>query len=285
MLIDSVWAAAPLTAALPYAGQRLVLLLREQLVHLCVHQSTLLVSGIGPYMLMDTTEFLYDLPSELVRLAKKLGVNTIEITVPPAIYSLAGHTLKSLLKSQDFECVYNDPHYVIQVDTVNLSSKLPSDQKHAVKRGHQVYTVEHNLAFLTQAEYNLITASRTDKSNYPPPPIEALQKQFYRVSAHYLKWLCYRQNELVGCLWAIKSNASTVQALYMATSAAGKNPSANLLLIEAMYAWAQQNQFSFLDLGTASSKGVVIEGLKAFKQSLTALPFDKYTLGLSIAKK
>ena len=276
MVIRSNWACSKLAIKLPFTGCRFVAVYKNLLIHYTIDGNCLKISGIGPYMLVNGEVLQHQLWSIVNLIMDRHSASHIKITVPPSIYMEKADE-EMLLEYGKAKLLFNDPHYVIEVSDTSFTAMLPGDQKRIFKRGVSLFTSSYSQVLLKNDEYDLIYQSRISRFNPPPPSLPLLLQQYKTCPSLFNKWTAFKNSELVGCIWAFKASEKTIQVAYMATSVDGKSPSANIFLIGKIYEWAMANNVNYIDLGTASIQGTVINGLAEFKKSLNAQPYDKPT--------
>ena len=279
--VDFVWAQPRLAATLPQVGKWLVLVKKSACIYTnLVNNILILNEGATFNMMHDCLETSTEL-TQLIWLAENEGVDEIEVTLPSNIYFSNYKIGITKLLNNGFSISHDDPHYVLSADTL-FEAALPADQRRDLALSNLIYRSQQGGDFLTPEEYMLISDSRTTK-NYPPPPsLALLQKQYTRNPSIYQKWTCWREDVVIGCIYTIRASASTLQVAYMANGVLGKKPSSNTFLLSKIVHWAFNEGIGYVDLGTASSNGMEIRGLAAYKRSLRAVLYSKHTLRRNI---
>ena len=225
------------------------------------------------------------LKSAIVALPK---IDFLEITLCPSNYLTENQVqiLESCLRNLHFKEKYSDQNYFI---TVN---ERPFYQVLISKRYKQLLRKSERLGFCFEACRNpnlkeihaFIARSRERKNRAMTMTSETFEKCFQLFSQRFYVFTIKKAENLLAVAVCIQINEHSLYTFYLADDEKYLGFSPTICLISGIYKFSQQNNFKILDLGIASEKGVLNEGLAFFKAHLGAEKSLKKTYFIELTK-
>jgi hypothetical protein len=122
-----------------------------------------------------------------------------------------------------------------------------------------------------------IAHSRIRKKRSMTMTCEQLTEHFKKFPKNFQLFSVTHSNMIVAVGVTIRINENILYTFYLADNEKYLKDSPTTFLLSGIYQYCQQQKIKFLDLGIATEKGVLNEGLARFKQSLGAKISKKKT--------
>lgn len=216
-------------------------------------------------------------------------IDSLEITLCPTNYLTETQVemLENCLKNLDFKEKYSDQNYYINV------SERPFYQVLLSKRYKQLLRKSERLGFSFQACRNpnlkeihaFIARSRERKNRPMTMTLEVLERCFQLFPTQFYVFTLKKSENLLSVAVCIKISEHSLYTFYLADSEKYLGFSPSIGLLSGIYQFCQENKFRVLDLGIATEKGKLNEGLAFFKAHLGADSSLKKTFLLTFEKK
>jgi hypothetical protein len=200
---------------------------------------------------------------------------------PPAPYTNTPFSAWSL--NDKAQTLYEDVNYHLQITPAPFADTLPGDQRRTLsqmhKKGHKTEQASvDNLTLL----YQILAKNRAVKGYPMSISLGALWDAFIALPNAYRAYLHLDAHQVpVGAAIVVKVT-SLVWYTYMLGHLPGASGSPILALLEAIYHDAYAEGAAYLDLGTASVEGELIQGLAQFKRSIGGIASTKATFVYSL---
>jgi hypothetical protein len=215
-------------------------------------------------------------------------IDSLEITLCPANYLSENKVqiLESCLKNLHFKEKYIDQNYFIKV------SERPFYQVLISKRYKQLLKKSERLGFGFQACQNpnlkeihtFIARSRERKNRPMTMTLEALEKCFQLFPESFYVFSLKNNESLLAVAVCIQINENSLYTFYLADDEKYLGFSPLIALLSGIYRFCQAKGFRVLDLGIATEKGKLNEGLAFFKAHLGAEKSLKKTYIIEFSK-
>lgn len=226
---------------------------------------------------------LIDFIRQIVTDLKACGVHRICIKNYPAAYhETFSQLLYSALVSEEF-LVTEETGSVLKIDNTLFEEKLISTKKHVLKKGSSIFNFHLVNHSNLENVYNFIAECLSKKQQSVSMSLQELAFAIHSFPQHYLLFTVTKNEELAAAAIVVKVNESILYTYCYAHRATFDKESPIVFLLAHLYAYAQEQQFTLIDLGTSMSGGIVNESLLWFKQSLGAITTAKYTFEKHLA--
>jgi hypothetical protein len=210
-----------------------------------------------------------------------LNIENIEIKSYPEGYltEYQSEILQKVLSKLNFQVKFTEQNYEIPItdksfyETVLGSSAKQLLRTHA-KKGY-FFNQEYNLNF--EFIHVFIARSRERKNRPMTMTCEQLTEHFKKNPKNFQLFSVTHSNMIVAVGVTIRINENILYTFYLADNEKYLKDSPTTFLLSGIYQYCQQQKIKFLDLGIATEKGVLNEGLARFKQSLGAKISKKKT--------
>jgi len=209
------------------------------------------------------------------------GIESLVVKHFPACYGKEVHDvfLKAML-AEGFDKEVEEINQYINVSNNSFSSFLHESERRRLKKCHQAgFTVECSTTCDADVWFDRIVRARTLKGHPLTIDLDGLKK------LNAVKPECYRffsikdQDKIIASAVAIEVLPDVLYYYLPSDEATYQQYSPMVMLIEALYEYAQQKSMRTVDLGISTSGGVLNEGLYHFKSHLGAADEYKYVLG------
>lgn len=215
-------------------------------------------------------------------------IDSLGITLCPANYLTEKQIqiLENCLVNLEFKEKYSDLNYFMNV------SERPFYQVLISKRYKQLLRKSERMGlYFQQVEkpnlreiHSFIARSRERKNRPMTMTLEALEKCFQLFSESFSVFTLKDTENLLAVAVCIKINENSLYTFYLADDEKYLVFSPTICLISGIYEYSWRNGFKVLDLGIASEKGVLNEGLAFFKAHLGAERSFKKTYIIELSK-
>ncbi|MES2517688.1 MAG: hypothetical protein V4585_06250 [Bacteroidota bacterium] len=122
-----------------------------------------------------------------------------------------------------------------------------------------------------------IERSRIRKNRPMTMDLVQLTEHFQKFPENFYFFSVYQNEQTIAVAVTIKINEEILYTFYLADHEDFLKDSPTTFLLSGIYEYTQQQNFKILDLGIATDKGILNEGLSHFKRSLGAELSDKKT--------
>ena len=210
-----------------------------------------------------------------------MNIDNIEINSCPDGYLTAyqREILQKVLSKLNFQVKFTDQNYEILItdksfyETVLGSTARQLLRTHA-KKGY-VFNQEYNLNF--EFIHAFIARSRERKNRPMTMSLAQLTEHFQNFSKNFQLFSVTHTGVRVAIGVTIKINDDILYTFYLADDENYLKDSPTTFLLSGIYEFGKQNNYTILDCGIATNKGILNEGLARFKRSLGAKMSGKKT--------
>lgn len=214
---------------------------------------------------------------------KKIGVTSLILTLFPEAYqpSLYQFQKKKLL-AMGGQVKLKEENYHIEVKDTSLTSKFSKGRLHGYRKCEKLGVKASRLthSFLSEA-YRIIETCHA-ASNYPVTmSLEQLKKSFNQFPDHYHLYGVHHENKLIAVSVVVEVHEKIVYTAYNGDDYEYRPYSPLVFLHNYLYDEAKNKGVEIIDLGLATAKGTVNEGLKAFKKSIGGIKSPKEVISIS----
>jgi hypothetical protein len=229
-----------------------------------------------PYKQIDEwVEFLMDFCKK--KLSKSLQITSYPFSYAPE----QSHILTQIFLHKGFEIIQSEiTHYLPITNNPFIEQLHPSEKRRLQKCKKANFRFELLENYQISEVHQFIQACR-ERKNFPMSmTLEALSQTIQAFPEQYLVFAVKDKDKIVALTVAIVINANILYNFYPADSPDCLSFSPTVMLIEGLYEFCQKENFTLLDLGISTDKGLANEGLIRFKKNLGA----KSALKLSFLK-
>jgi len=218
---------------------------------------------------------------KIVLLLPSLGVERLLVNSYPEGY-LTEHQIDILEKclfNLHFEVKITEQNYEIPITNKSFYENILNTTTRQLLRTY----VKKGYVFNQQSNPNIgvvhafIARSRMRKNRPMTMDCEQLTQHFKKFSRNFQLFSVTHSNEMVAAAVTIKINAYILYTFYLADAENHLKNSPTTFLLSGIYEYSKLEKFKILDLGIASEKGILNEGLARFKQNLGAIKSKKKT--------
>jgi hypothetical protein len=209
--------------------------------------------------------------------SRATGIANLMIRSFPEIYEPDQSALiKETLIGAGFSIKYKDITQVIRV--TERSMDLNTHKKRRLRQAESLDFSfrEIPLNHLEEA-YSLIVESRVSKGYPVTMTFKELEAMFELFPSDYLLFGVFEKNRLIAASSCIKVNNKILYCFYIGDALAFRPHSPITLLVDGIYRYCQAMHYKILDLGISTDKGVLNNGLYAFKKTFGSVDSFKLT--------
>ncbi len=205
------------------------------------------------------------------------GVREIAIKHYPSIYQKTQTAqIKKLLAKKEFKRS-KEIASVIAVDRSTFESKIVVAKKQKLRKCLERFTFYHNHVSQLKKNYTFIFNTRKEKGFKLSMTYSDLQKTVKQFPGDFLLFAVSDAETVIAASICIKVNQEVLYTFYYAHDSAYNKISPIVMLLNGIYAYAQENKFKKLDLGTSQLGDKINIPLLHFKESVGGKPSAKYT--------
>ncbi len=212
------------------------------------------------------------------------GVKSLVIKHFPACYGKEVHDvfLKAML-AEGFETKFEEINQYINISNNAFSSFLHESERRRLKKCHQAgFTLECSTTCDAVKWFDRIVRARTLKGHPLTNDLEGLKKLNTVRPECYHFFSVKDQDNVIASAVAIEVLPDVLYYYLPSDEAAYHQYSPMVMLIEALYDYAQQKNMRIVDLGISTSGGILNGGLYNFKSHLGAVDEYKYVLSCAL---
>ncbi len=221
--------------------------------------------------------------SELISLIGKIqdwsltnNINSLTIRCFPEIYDTdQSAVIQRALLSDGFTIKYKD---ITQVISISEEMDLNVHKKRRLRKCLTLgFTVRQITIDFLQESYSLIAESRNHKGYPVTMSMKELEHMFILFPKDYLLFGVFDESKIIAASVCIKINSEILYSFYIGDNVAYRSLSPVTLLISGIYDFCQLHLYELLDLGISTDKGILNNGLYAFKKSFGSSDSRKLT--------
>lgn len=224
-------------------------------------------------------EELLEFINQIIQFLQSLKIDSIVINSLPEGYftNYQNEILHNCLSRLRFQIKYIEQNYEIPItnksfyDTVKGSTAKQLLRTY-IKKGY-VFQQEFNPDFTLIHAF--IARSRERKNRPMTMNLKQLTEHFEKFSKKFNLFSVTYSNTTVAVGVTIKINDEILYTFYLADDEKYLRDSPTTFLLSGIYEYGKQNNYTILDFGIATSKGILNEGLIKYKQSLGAKMSEK----------
>ena len=224
---------------------------------------------------------LNDFLEQVLIFLKTKGISEILINSYPEKYlsEQQKHILENCLQTLHFQIKYTEHNYEIDVKDKSFLETITSP------RAKQLLRKSLKNSFIFKRELNpnfteihqFIANSRLRKNRPMTMSLEQLTEHFQKFPDNFQVFSVYDVQILMAVGVTIKINQDILYTFYLADHEQYLKVSPTIFLLSGIYEYAQKENYKILDLGIATDKGILNEGLARFKRSLGGKLSEKKT--------
>jgi hypothetical protein len=215
---------------------------------------------------------LYGFLKEVVEYLSFLSIQQIFINSYPEGYLTEQQTLKleNCLFRLGFQTKYVEHNYEISITEMPFYETVISSNHKRILRN----AIKNN--FIFKEEFNpdlgnihaFIERSRIRKNRPMTMNLKQFEEHFKKFSNKFKIFSAYESDNLMAVCVTVEINNNTLYTLYPADAEEYIKKSPLTFLFSGIYEYCQQQKYTILDLGIATDKGVLNEGLARFKRNI-----------------
>jgi hypothetical protein len=181
---------------------------------------------------------------------------------------------RALLRS-GFAVKYED---ITQVIPISEKMDLNTHKKRRIRKCLALgFTFRQLGVDLLSESYSLIVESRNQKAYPITMTMKELEHMFILFPEDYLLFGVFDKSKMIATSVCIKINSKILYSFYVGDNIDYRSLSPVTLLINGVYDFCKLHQYSLLDLGMSTDKGILNKGLYAFKKSFGSFDSRKLT--------
>lgn len=217
---------------------------------------------------------LFEFLNKIVQFLQSLRVKSLLIKSYPAAYlsEYQDIILKKCLSKLHFLINYTDQNYEILVSDKSFYETVIGTRTKQLLRTY----IKKGYGFKQELDPNIvlihafIARSRMRKNRLMTMNEEQLTQHFKIFPKNFQLFSVTHSNISIAMGVTIKINEEILYTFYLADEENHLKNSPITFLLSGIYEYSQREKFKILDLGIATEKGVLNEGLARFKQNLGA---------------
>lgn len=224
---------------------------------------------------------LNDFLEQVLHFLKTKDISEIIINSYPGKYlsEQQNVVLSNCLSTLSFKIKFTEQNYEIDVTDKSFLGAITSPRakqllKKSLKNG---FTFRRELNPDLTEIHQFIANSRLRKNRPMTMSLEQLTKHFQKFPDNFQVFSVYDIQILMAVGVTIKINQDILYTFYLADNEQYLKHSPTIYLLSGIYEYAQKENYTILDLGIATDKGVLNEGLARFKRSVGGKLSEKKT--------
>lgn len=226
-------------------------------------------------------EYLLDFLSQVIQFLKSVTIEKLEISSYPAGYltDYQNKILQNCFSTLNFQTKFTEQNYEVSITDKSFYETVKGARAKQLLRTYTKKGYYFNEAFNPNFAFvhAFIARSRTRKNRPMTMSLEQLVDHFEKFPKNFQLFSVTHSNRIVALGVTIKINDDILYTFYLADDENYLKDSPTTFLLSGIYKYGQLNNFKILDLGIATDKGILNEGLAQFKQSLGAKMSEKKT--------
>ncbi|MEY4539955.1 MAG: hypothetical protein RLZZ306_1712 [Bacteroidota bacterium] len=225
----------------------------------------------------DLLQFL----QQIILYLQSLKIERIDINSYPEGYITKNQNkiLHNCFLKLDFHVKYIEQNYEIPITEKSFYETVKgSTAKQLLRTFKQKgYTFQQELNPDLKKIHEFISHSRERKNRPMTMSLEQLRVHFEKFPNNFKIFSVTHSKKMVAVGITIKINKEILYTFYLADDENYLKNSPTTFLLSGIYEYGKQNNYTLLDFGIATEKGILNEGLAKFKQSLGAKMSEKPT--------
>jgi len=190
--------------------------------------------------------------------------------------------IKDKLSYSDFDRCMIDKNYHIPISSKAFEQGI---HKSALRRLNKCLKHDFSCSLWQKPDVNFVydfICKARKRKNYPMTMQRGdFETMFEVLPTHYLVFVVKQAEEIAALGVTVKLSEDILYHFYPADAADFLHYSPSILLHKGIYEYCQENDYTYLDLGIATDKGVDNLGLIRFKENLGAVVSQKKTYTLT----
>ncbi len=240
-----------------------------------------LKAPFGSFLFSDSLppEVLFDFLLVTEEELKKLGAKKITLIHAPVHYNLSSASLlQPLLLNTGFSIERAELSTLLSITREPFENRIDAWEKRKLKQARNA-ELATRLIHTENLEtvYRFIERCRVAKNFTLSMTWDEVQKTVAVFPDRFVLFGAFDQDNLVAAAIAVKVTHSVLYNFYSDHDARYDALSPVVMLLEAQYSYAQQQNHLWLDLGTSALDGKPNFPLLEFKMRLGGMPSPKYT--------
>lgn len=218
---------------------------------------------------IPTADGLHALFSELEVYWRSKSMATVSLVLPPDIYlEDYGNIIQKVLEQKQFRLSWQDINFHLKTHTSFRHLIHRSERWRLNKALRQGYAFSQIQAPDWDFFYEFIAESRRRKGFFLSMTKEELRRSSELFPNQYHFFGVSKDKEWVALAVTVQVSPKILYVLYTADKLEHRKVSPVVLLHAGVFEFAQSKGFQVLDMGTASLKGMVNNGVAIFKRGL-----------------
>lgn len=201
--------------------------------------------------------------------AKVLGIKALNLINPPGFYDWElNELLNKALDNNGFRLSFSDLNFHLPIDRPFAEHLHRSERWKLNKLIREGFLFKPISPPEWDLAYPILLDSRVRKGYQLSMTRQNLEDIFDAFPQNYGLFGIFKKSECVAVAVSIKVGSGIEYVFYTADKLSYRKWSPVVMLHQGLYDVAQNNGAQFLDLGTASLRGIVNEGVACFKSNL-----------------
>lgn len=218
----------------------------------------------------ELLEFL----NQVIQYLKVLEIDYIEINSYPERYSsdYQNRILKNCFLTMKFQIKFTEKNFEIPITNIAFYEVVRGSTAKQLLRtfAKKGYIFQRELNANFDIIHHFIANSRERKNRPMTMNSEQLTEHFKKFSQNFQLFTVTHSSWIAAVGVTIKISEEILYTFYLADDEKYLRDSPTTLLLSGIYEYAKQLNFKILDVGIATEKGILNEGLAHYKQSLGA---------------
>lgn len=208
--------------------------------------------------------------------SKRLGIAHCQIKSYPEDYNpVTTRLLHKVASKLDFTCA-EEVSSIIPVDVKIFEKKIAVSQRQKLRKSEKRFIQSQPGITTLKEVYNFISACRKEKNQSLSMSLVQLQKTVKRFPKNFILFQVADEQQIAAAAIVIKVSDKILYTFYYAHDRRFNRISPTVFLISGIYRYAQDHQFTHIDLGTSMVNGGINRPLIQFKKSIGGQPSSKY---------
>jgi hypothetical protein len=211
------------------------------------------------------------------------GVSKIRIKMPPDAYANSTSLTQAVLLSNGFQIDLAEVGSVIQVDERDFKNIIKDSERQVLKQFHSKGFVCKRVSIEKLKEvYAFIHKQQSLKGYSISMTLEELQKTVDACKENFFLFAAWNQEEMIAASVSIKVMDHVLYNIYITHYTTYKQYSPVVAIIEMLYNFCNENNFSILDLGTSMLNDKPNVSLLDFKRRLGGADTERFILSKTL---
>jgi hypothetical protein len=239
-------------------------------------------STFGGFIDSDNASTISTTISEILKWTNANEIRSVVIRCFPDIYSAGENKLtRDALLQAGFEIASHDITQFLDVTENELTMNVHRKRR-LRKCSEQGFTFKILHTDSLADAYQLFLDSRENKQYPVTMSIQDFENAFDMFPDRYILFGVVDQGKIIAACVAVAIDTEILYSFFVGDSLAYRVYSPVTQLLDGVYRYAQNKKMKIVDLGISTDKGIVNEGLYAFKKSLGARDSAKLTYQIKL---